>query len=653
MVRTTGSNPGVLYMDEKLLPINFSAALETQGSTWNGGLDYRALFEQTGDCVFIISPNCRTISLNPQAARLLGLSNRDELPVESVDALLNLDAAAQSLILGSRVNHFEHTLYKKDGSQIYVELSSSLVNNSEGKLVCIQLIARDIAERKQNERMLKRNMRAQSIIGEVTAVLFRSSNIEGRMPEVLESLGYAIGVFSCAIFETRNSTLRIKHRWVDPAVPEFEAEAVIEPFLDSLSKFPDRVFSIPEVPEKISNTPKISMLAVPIQGALGSWGFLGLFDKEDRLSWLTTSFDIVQTTANLLGAAIERMHYEETLRLSERRNRIIVDALPDLLLRVDRSGRIFDYNASPRHPLYLEPGTAIGRNLHELWSDDVVGRLLPRIPNETLFTLPRTVENFNISGRAGTFEARLFPLSKLEALIIVRDITEQARLNQMKSDFINWASHELRTPLTSAILMTELLRQGCSPEETAEYLSTLSSELNRQKNLINEFLMAGRLENGALRVDIVPMDLTPVLKDSISAVKPIAKKKAIKFIFTPSPQPCIVLGDVSALQQVFINLLNNAVKFSPEESEVLIRVERLENEMRISIVDSGLGIPTDALPHLFERFYRARNVTAADIPGSGIGLFIVKSILHELGGAIMVDTKLNTGTTFTVSLRKG
>jgi signal transduction histidine kinase len=177
--------------------------------------------------------------------------------------------------------------------------------------------------------------------------------------------------------------------------------------------------------------------------------------------------------------------------------------------------------------------------------------------------------------------------------------------------------------------------------------------LNRQKNLINEFLMAGRLENGALRVDIVPMDLTPVLKDSISAVKPIAKKKGIKFNFVPPSQPCMVQGDVGALQQVFINLLNNAVKFSPEESEVFMRVERLDKEMRISIVDSGLGIPTEALPHLFERFYRARNVTAADIPGSGIGLFIVKSILQELGGAIMVDSKLNAGTTFTVSLRKG
>ena len=639
-------------MDEKVLPFkNVGIGIDVQGTSWNGDLDYRALFEQTGDCVFIIGLDFKILAVNPQANRMLGYST-DELPGNPAEMFLNLDHSSQrEAILEKRLNVFEHNLRKKDGSILQAELSSSLVHNVEGRPTYIQLIARDIGERKKNERLLKRNVRAQSIIGEVTAVLFRSSNIEGSLPEVLESLGYAVGVFSTVIFEVKNSSLRIRHQWVDPTVPAFDAGAVIEPFLDSLTKFPDRVFSIPDIPEKVLSTPKVSMLAIPIQGALGSWGFLGLFDKDDRLSWLPTSFDIVQTTANLLGAAIERMHYEETLRLSERRNRIIVDALPDLLLRVDRSGRIFDYNAAPSHPLYLEPASAIGRNMHELWNDEIAGKLLPRIPDETLFTLPRTVENFKLPGRAGTFEARLFPLSKLEALILVRDITEQARLNQMKSDFINWASHELRTPLTSSILMAELLRQDCTPEERDEYLATLSSELNRQKNLINELLMAGRLENGTLHVEVSELDLNPILKDSVLAVKPIARKRNITIQVAPSAQPCFIIGNVSALQQVFINLLSNAVKFSPDNSQIVLRVERLDTETRISVMDSGLGIPSDAMPYLFERFYRARNVSAAEIPGSGIGLFIVKSILKELDGAISVDSRLNEGTTFTVVLK--
>lgn len=612
-------------------------------------MDYRALFEQTGDCVFVISPELKIIALNPQAGRLLGI-DQAEAEGKSAETLLGLDHPVRRNIFAHRTSAFEHNLRRKDGSRLQVEMSSSVVMDSTGNPACVQLVVRDISERVQNERMLKRNMRAQSIIGEVTAMLFRSTNIEGRMPEALESLGYAVGVFSCVIFEAKNSTLRIRHKWIDPSVPEFDAETVLNPFLDSLATYPDRVFTIPDVPENVSSLPGISILAVPIQGALGMWGFLGLFSGEDRQTWLPTSFDIVQTTANLLGAAIERIHYEETLRLSERRNRIIVDALPDLLLRVDRSGRIFDYNASPAHPLSLEPAVVIGRNLYDLWGDEITGKLLPKIPNETLFTQPRTVDNFTLPGRDGVFEARLFPLSKLEALILVRDITEQARLDQMKSDFINWASHELRTPITSAILMTDLLRRGCTPEESEEYLATLSSELNRQKNLINELLMAGRLEHGALRVEMVPLDLVSVLKESISGVKPIAKIRNIGIRFVQPPRPCTIWGDRSALHQVFINLLSNAVKFSPDGGDVHLTLEPTDKAARVSISDSGLGIPADALPHLFERFYRARNVTVADIPGSGIGLYIVKSIVSELKGSIHVDTEVNKGTTFTVAL---
>lgn len=637
-------------MAEKTL--SFESAPMAVGVS-RANLDYRALFEQTGDSVFIVSPDFRILALNPQARNLMGLAEGERLPADSDETFLRLDDSARRTILDKQTGAFEHSLRKADGSSLPVELSFSVVRGAGGKPAYIQLIARDIAGRKQRERMLKRNARAQSVIGEVTAALFRSSNIEGRIPEVLESLGYAVGVFSCVVFEVKNSTLRIKHQWVDRTVPAFDAESVIAPFLDSLDQFPDRVFSIPEVPKINSNEAEISMLAVPIQGALGSWGFLGLFDKDDRLSWLPTSFDIVQTTANLLGAAIERMHYEETLRLSERRNRIIVDALPDLLLRVDRSGRIFDYNVPPAHPLYLEAGAVIGRNLHELWNEEVAGKLLPRIPDETLFSMPRAVENFKLPGNAGVFEARLFPLSKLEALVIVRDVTEQARLSQMKSDFINWASHELRTPLTSAILMTELLRQGCPPDEAEEYLATLSGELNRQKNLINELLMAGRLENGALHVDIKPLDLLPILKEAISAVKPIARKRNIQVRFSQPAQPRIILGDVGALHQVFINLLSNAVKFSPDSSSVEISLAQLEHETRVSIVDRGMGIPPDAMQHLFERFYRARNVNASEISGSGIGLFIVKSILQELHGSIFVRSKVGEGTTFTVSLKNG
>ncbi len=246
----------------------------------------------------------------------------------------------------------------------------------------------------------------------------------------------------------------------------------------------------------------------------------------------------------------------------------------------------------------------------------------------------------------------MHPISAREALILIRDITEQEKLNELKSDFINRASHELRTPLTSAILMTELIQSGGTTEEVQEYWQILTSELNRQKILIERLLIAGRLESGMMKLDRVPLDLVPVLEESMRAVKPIANKKGIAIKLAPQPEPVFIIGDKSGLQQVFINLINNAAKFSPENSTIDIDIILEATEVSVTISDHGLGIPPEALPHLFERFYRAKNVTIAEIPGSGIGLYIVKTIVDELGGTIEVKSVVDMGTQFIVHLRR-
>ncbi len=222
----------------------------------------------------------------------------------------------------------------------------------------------------------------------------------------------------------------------------------------------------------------------------------------------------------------------------------------------------------------------------------------------------------------------------------------------MKSDFINRASHELRMPLTNAILMVNLIQDGGTPAELQEYWSILTSELDRQKVLIERLLVAGRLESRALKLEIAPIDLVSILDESILAVKLFANKKNIGIRVSRPAGPIIVMGDKSGLQQVFINLINNAVKFSPEGSSVELDVRLEADVVRVAILDHGMGIPAEDIPHLCERFFRGRNVTIAEIPGSGIGLYIVKSIVEELGGSIKVESVLKQGTTITVTLKR-
>lgn len=641
-------------MDEKTipfskLPVDVKIHLN-KGQLWGETLDYRALFEQTGECVFIIGLDFKLITANTKALDLLRYNEGDLIGVP-VESIMNLDEATdRESILEQKSSSSEQILKRKDGSTFPVELSMSVVHNAKGLPAYVQMVARDITDRKLAERALKRHMRALAVIGEVTAGLFRSPKLDERVPEVLETLGYAVGIFNCSVFDIKDKSINVKYQWTDHTVPAFQVDQVIQPFMQSISEMPERVFSVTDIQTGYPAASNISMLVIPIQGTLGLWGFLALLDKEDRLSWLPTIFDIVQTTANLIGAAMERVHYEETLRLSEARNRVIVDALPDVLLRIDLSGKVLDFYANEKHPLYIFRRTALGRHLLNLLPKDLIAKLISE--DQLSFITQQKPESFTVPNVSATFEAELHSISEQEALVIIRDITERALLDQMKSDFINRASHELRTPLTSAILMVDLIQQGGTPEELDEYWRTLNSELNRQKNLINELLMAGRLESGNMKLEASPIDLMPTLLESVAAVKPIANKKKITIAVRSKHDSLQVMGDKGGLQQVFINLITNAVKFSPENGTVRVELTTDDESAKISITDQGLGIPPEAIPHLFERFYRAQNVTIAEVPGSGIGLYIVKSILDGLGGNIDVDSQINQGTTFIVTLKK-
>jgi two-component system phosphate regulon sensor histidine kinase PhoR len=249
-------------------------------------------------------------------------------------------------------------------------------------------------------------------------------------------------------------------------------------------------------------------------------------------------------------------------------------------------------------------------------------------------------------------EARIAVSGKDEVLIIMRDITDRARLEQLKTDFINRASHELRTPLTTATMMVELIQEGGTPEEIKEYWQILHNELNRQRQLIDRLLTAGRLESNTLLISPAPVEIVPIVEEAISALVPIARKKGLpiqKAFKEPLPP---VIGESMGLQQVLINLLSNAVKYTPGDESVLVAVYPHDGGVNVEISDRGIGIPEEDLPNLFERFFRARNVTLAEIPGSGIGLYIVKSIVEELEGKVSVRNNPDKGTTFSVWLRR-
>ncbi len=348
----------------------------------------------------------------------------------------------------------------------------------------------------------------------------------------------------------------------------------------------------------------------------------------------------------------ERKQAETQLRYSEARNRAVLNAIPDMIFRFNRHGRILDYKTPDKQSLYQSPEKFLGRLVFDILPPDVA-ELTRNHLNHLYETGQGQMYQYQLRGQQGThtFEARLALIDNEESLAIVRDITEAARLEQMKTDFINRASHELRTPLTTAKIMIELIQEGGEEEELAEYWDVLQLELQRQQDLVEDLLTVGRLESGSLHTMTHAVELPPLLEESLQGLRQMSAVKGQRITVNLDPHLPRVRGEDNSLMRVFTNLLSNAIKFTPQGGQITVTAHTTPGQhVEITVTDTGIGIPQEDLPSLFGRFFRATNATQHEIPGSGIGLFMVKAMIEEMGGQISVTSQLNQGTTFTVLL---
>ncbi|MBB6175985.1 signal transduction histidine kinase/ActR/RegA family two-component response regulator [Anoxybacillus tengchongensis] len=234
-------------------------------------------------------------------------------------------------------------------------------------------------------------------------------------------------------------------------------------------------------------------------------------------------------------------------------------------------------------------------------------------------------------------------------VFVHRDITKQFEVDQMKSEFVSTVSHELRTPLSSVLGFTELmLTKELKPERQKKYLTTIYQEAKRLTALINDFLDVQRMESGKQTYDKKYEDIVSIIESVIETQK--VNTKIHQFHLQKETDKTTVLGDRDKLAQVFTNLVSNAIKYSPEGGNITVRMYERGNRLCIDVQDEGLGIPEEALPNLFTKFYRVDNSDRRRIGGTGLGLAIVKEIVKAHEGEVSVTSELKKGSTFTVSL---
>ncbi|WP_273128517.1 two-component system histidine kinase PnpS [Metabacillus sp. HB246100] len=239
-------------------------------------------------------------------------------------------------------------------------------------------------------------------------------------------------------------------------------------------------------------------------------------------------------------------------------------------------------------------------------------------------------------------------------VLVFHDITELKKLEQMRKDFVANVSHELKTPITSIKGFSETLLDGAlSDKQTAEYfLSIILKESDRLQSLIQDLLDLSKVEQQGFQLTIQTCDLKEILDDITIMLEGKAKEKEVGLTVNLPSQLVFIEGDLYRLKQIFINLINNALTYTPQGGSVRVDVEASETYAKVIVTDTGIGIKPEEIPRIFERFYRVDRARSRNSGGTGLGLAIVKHLVEAHKGQIRVKSKVGEGTTFTVKLFK-
>jgi two-component system phosphate regulon sensor histidine kinase PhoR len=338
----------------------------------------------------------------------------------------------------------------------------------------------------------------------------------------------------------------------------------------------------------------------------------------------------------------------------------IMDSIADGVIVTDVLGTIRIINPKAKDILALYAEDVVGHNAAEFI------RRFSDIPYEEIRD---KFQNVVEQGRTYSSEIKLsLPTSRFYTLsvgpvrsrdglvqgivAVLSDITELKELDQMKTDLMSMVTHEIRTPLATVRGFAQILLKGGIPgEKSREFLEIINRQSNRLVNLVNDFLDITRIESGRQAITKAPLNIEKLIQNALVDLKPLADDKNITLHYEPPsagfPE---IFADRNLMEQVLINLVSNAIKYSPKGAETRIRLHQDNGNVRVDVKDTGLGIPREAIPRLFEKFYRVRCDDRKDIIGTGLGLSLVKQIIDVHAGTISVESEHGVGSTFTFTL---
>lgn len=377
----------------------------------------------------------------------------------------------------------------------------------------------------------------------------------------------------------------------------------------------------------------------------------GGFDR--RVEVITD--DEIGELANNFNNMAERL--KETIsKLSENNTKFkaLLTSMKNPIIAVDNKHRLILLNPAAEELFQMKMEDALGKHILEVIRNNVLDEQLKdilqnNVENQIEVATEEPSEKI-LKIYSNPIKLEEDPSRIIGIVALIEDVTEIRRLEKMRSDFVANVSHELKTPLTSISGFVETLKSGGIDDEDTKlrFLDIIDIETERLTRLINDILTLSEIENTQLKAMNQEILTSEALLEVEEIMRPIANGKDIELVTGIEYHLPILQGNPDWFKQMLINLLDNAIKYTPNEGKVYLHAFEKYNNIIITVKDTGIGIPKKDLPRLFERFYRVDKARSRKVGGTGLGLAIVKHIVLSLKGKIKVNSELDKGTEFTV-----
>jgi NtrC-family two-component system sensor histidine kinase KinB len=398
---------------------------------------------------------------------------------------------------------------------------------------------------------------------------------------------------------------------------------------------------------------------------------LGVASLGEMRSWKRTPFaqekiELCRAVARQGALAIQNFRAFDSIAHQNREIQLILDNVTDGVLRTDAAGRILAFNAAAERMTGYRAGEVIGHPCAGTFKgqdEDGCALCGTRCPVQQILQSTDDVKPVEVKEIITRIDGTTMPIVHSVAPVldpqrrvigtvsVIRDVSREDELLQIRSEFISLVSHQLRAPLATMSAVVGLLLDADLDDATRqEMLQTLDERSKNLSQLVNYYLESARLEKGKYGLSLEPLALAPLIDQTIRTYGSGSDYRRIQ-IHAPSSLP-FVLGDRNSVMVIIQNLLRNAVKYSPPDSSLDFSADEEDASVRLSVTDQGPGIPPEHLKSIFRPFQRGAHAADHAVPGFGLGLHIAKMLVEAQGGKIWAESEPGRGACFRFTLQK-